>query len=73
MIFAVADSGNGIASEDLKKIFEPFFSTKGNNGNGLGLWVSQEIVSRHGGFLRVRSSVCKERSGTVFRLFLREE
>jgi PAS domain S-box-containing protein len=73
VIFAVADSGNGIASGDLKKIFEPFFSTKGNEGNGLGLWVSQEIVSRHGGSLRVRSSVRREQSGTVFRLFLREE
>ncbi len=63
----VADTGSGISREALPHIFEPFFSTKGNTGTGLGLWVSLEIVERHEGTLRVRS---RKGAGTVFRLFL---
>jgi PAS domain S-box-containing protein len=68
--FTVADTGSGIAAADLEKIFEPFFTTKGIGGTGLGLWVSKEIVERHGGELSVRSSQAEGRSGTVFSLFL---
>ena len=63
----VADTGAGISPDALPRIFEPFFSTKGNTGTGLGLWVSLEIVERHQGTLRVRS---RKGDGTVFRLFL---
>jgi signal transduction histidine kinase len=52
------------------RIFEPFFTTKEIGGTGLGLWVSHEIVERHGGALAVRSSQDPGRSGTVFTLFL---
>ena len=44
--------------------------TKEISGTGLGLWVSYEIIQRHGGTLAVRSSRRKGRSGTVFTLFL---
>ena len=70
LVFTVADEGEGIRGADLKRIFEPFFTTKGAGGNGLGLWVSQEIVERHTGVIRVRSSKRQGRSGTVFSLFL---
>ncbi len=70
LIVTVADTGSGIRRENLKKIFEPFFSTKGLSGTGLGLWVSHEIVQRHRGALRVRSSQLPGRHGTVFTLFL---
>jgi PAS domain S-box-containing protein len=66
----VADVGNGIAREHCAKLFEPFFTTKGEKGTGLGLWVTQGIVHKHGGFIRVRSSDTAGRSGTVFSLFL---
>jgi PAS domain S-box-containing protein len=49
----VADSGSGIATEHLERIFEPFFTTKKDVGTGLGLWVTKEIVERHGGSIRV--------------------
>jgi PAS domain S-box-containing protein len=66
----VADTGIGMSPAILKNIFNPFFTTKGVNGTGLGLWVSQEIVTRHNGSLRVRSSRREGHTGTVFSLFL---
>jgi signal transduction histidine kinase len=66
----VADTGTGIHPDIRKKIFEPFFTTKGHSGTGLGLSVSLEIVTRHGGSLRVRSRQAADCSGTVFTLFL---
>ncbi|WP_204101467.1 PAS domain-containing sensor histidine kinase [Occallatibacter savannae] len=62
---SVADSGSGIARENLKKIFEPFFTSKVGVGTGLGLWVSKQLVERNAGTIRVRSRVGQ---GTVFRL-----
>jgi signal transduction histidine kinase len=59
---AVEDQGGGIAPEHLKTLFEPFFTTK-EGGTGLGLYVSQDIVKRHGGRLRVRSAPGR---GTTF-------
>jgi PAS domain S-box-containing protein len=58
----VADTGTGIPTEHMREIFEPFFSTKGNTGTGLGLWVIREIVDAHGGCIHMRSRVGK---GTV--------
>ena len=69
-IITIADTGHGINPENLKKIFDPFFTTKDSSASGLGLWVSQEIVKRHQGYLKVRSSEKPGRSGTVFILFL---
>ena len=66
----IADNGPGIPRELRSHIFEPFFSTKGEKGTGLGLWVSQGIVEKHGGRIRVRSSVRPDASGTVFSVFL---
>jgi signal transduction histidine kinase len=70
VVITVADTGNGISRTNIRRIFEPFFTTKGIAGTGLGLWVSQEVVARHSGTLKVRSSDAPARSGTVFRLFL---
>jgi PAS domain S-box-containing protein len=66
----IADNGPGIPRELRRRIFEPFFSTKGEKGTGLGLWVSQGIIEKHGGRIRVRSSVRPQQSGTVFSVFL---
>jgi PAS domain S-box-containing protein len=67
----VADTGCGIGPENRNRIFEPFFTTKKDTGTGLGLWVSRELIEKHGGHLGVRSSVTGRRTGTVFSLFLR--
>ena len=65
-----ADNGSGISQEDLARVFEPFYTTKGDTGTGLGLWLSEGIVRKHGGLIRVRSCTHPGRSGTVFSVFL---
>jgi PAS domain S-box-containing protein len=70
VVLTIADTGTGMSREVQRHIFESFYTTKGTAGNGLGLWVSQEIVRRHHGALRVRSSQREKRSGTVFAFFL---
>jgi len=61
---AVEDDGVGIASEQLPRLFEPFFSTK-QGGTGLGLALTQQIIQDHGGEIRVASRVGR---GTTFTL-----
>lgn len=63
----IADTGTGIAPEVMRRLYTAFFTTKGDVGTGLGLWVSANIVERHQGRLMVRSKVGV---GTVFTLFL---
>jgi PAS domain S-box-containing protein len=65
-----ADTGHGITPENRSRIFEPFFTTKKDAGTGLGLWLCRQIVDKHGGSIRVRSSIRPRRSGTVFSIFL---
>jgi PAS domain S-box-containing protein len=51
----IEDDGPGIAPEHRSRIFEPFFTTKKDVGTGLGLWVTREIIERHGGTITVSS------------------
>ena len=67
---SIADNGSGIAPEDRARIYQPFFTTKGERGTGLGLWVSAGIVDRIGGSIRLWSSRRPGRSGTCFSVFL---
>ena len=67
---SVADSGAGMSPEVRSRLGEPFFTTKGQHGTGLGLWVTRSILNRYGGNLQLRSSVAAERHGTVFSIFL---
>jgi len=64
----VADNGSGISKQYLAKLFRPFFTTKGENGTGLGLWITQGIVSKHNGDIELVSDTSAERHGTTFRV-----
>jgi signal transduction histidine kinase len=66
----IADNGSGISPDARARIFEPFFTTKAERGTGLGLWVANGIVGKHGGSIRLHTSTSKERHGTVFSIFL---
>jgi PAS domain S-box-containing protein len=66
----VADNGTGIPQDQLRRIFEPFYTTKRDTGTGLGLWVSRGIIEKHGGSIRVRSRSDGKATGTVFSIFL---
>jgi PAS domain S-box-containing protein len=70
LFMTVADTGEGIPQSHQHRIFEPFYTTKGMHGTGLGLWVSADIIRRHGGLLKFRSSQKQDRSGTAFTIFL---
>jgi len=63
----IADNGCGIPPDIQKKIFEPFFSTKGSKGTGLGLAISRKIVQEHGGTIDLKSVV---NEGTTFTITL---
>ena len=66
----IADNGQGIPTETLQRIFDPFFTTKRERGTGLGLTICRDIVHRHRGRIRTRSSTQEGRSGTTFRISL---
>jgi signal transduction histidine kinase len=65
----VADSGSGIPEAARKRLGELFFTTKGQSGTGLGLWVTKAIVSRYGGTIQLKSRTGAQH-GTVFSIFL---
>jgi PAS domain S-box-containing protein len=65
----VADSGYGMSPETLKRLYEPFYTTKESIGTGLGLWVSSGITQKHGGTIHVRSTREPSHSGTTFQIF----
>lgn len=68
----VADDGAGMNSQTLSNLFHAFYTTKGSKGTGVGLWVSQGIVAKHGGWIHVRSRT-GARHGTCFVVFLPKE
>jgi len=64
---SIRDTGPGIPEENLQRIFEPFFSTKGGSALGIGLAVSWNIINQHGGRLEVESEPGK---GVTFRIVM---
>ena len=66
----IADTGSGIPPDVLPTIFEPFVTTKGETGTGLGLWVTSEIIKKNGWTIGVRSSRRARQPGTVFSIVI---
>ena len=65
----LADNGCGMTTETQHRLFEAFYTTKGSEGTGLGLWVSRDILWRHGVQVRLKSRSGSSGSGTVFMLW----
>lgn len=63
----ITDNGSGIPVDARKKVFDPFYTTKGGKGTGLGLWISYNIVEKMGGTLTLNSTVGE---GTTFTIRL---
>ena len=69
ILFTIADNGMGMSAETLNCIYKAFYTAKGIGGTGLGLWISCEIIERHRGNLKVRSTQRPGASRTVFQVF----
>ena len=67
---AIADTGVGMSEETRNRLFQAFYTTKEEHGTGLGLWLSQEIITRHHGSITCKSSQHPAHRGSVFVLFL---
>jgi signal transduction histidine kinase len=66
----ICDDGPGIDPSIQSRLFTPFFSTKGEQGTGLGLWLSRSLVDKHNGTINFRSTTRPHKHGTVFTLFV---
>ncbi len=66
----ICDNGSGIPEAARANLFQPFFTTKGERGTGLGLWVSRGIVEKHEGSMNFRTSTRDGHRGTCFNIFL---
>lgn len=69
-VVKIADNGPGIPAEVQTHLFQPFFTTKGEHGTGLGLWVSRGIIGKHNGMIAVASDTSPEAHGTEVSVFL---
>jgi PAS domain S-box-containing protein len=72
-VVQVEDTGPGVDPAVQKKLFQPFFTTKGEKGTGLGLWVSLGIVQKHGGTMELKNSTDRRMGGACVRIYLPEK
>jgi signal transduction histidine kinase len=70
VLISIEDNGPGIPEEIVSQLFQPFFTTKGERGTGLGLWISRGIITKHGGSIELDSSTAAEDHGTTVNVFL---
>ena len=68
LLIEISDNGHGMDSHTLEQLFEPFFTTKNaGDGTGLGMTISQQIISQHGGRIEV---ISHPHQGTTFTIYL---
>jgi PAS domain S-box-containing protein len=70
VFISITDHGPGISPDIVQRLFQPFFTTKGEHGTGLGLWVSLGIVQKHNGTIRLDSRTEGPDHGTTVGIFL---
>jgi signal transduction histidine kinase len=69
-VVEIADSGPGVSTDVEENLFQPFYTTKGEQGTGLGLWVSLGIVQKHGGMIRIKNGTDDGFTGAHVRVYL---
>lgn len=69
-LVTISDTGPGISQQIQSNLFQPFFTTKGERGTGLGLWVSRGIITKHGGTIDLQSDTSPTHHGTTLAVFL---
>jgi PAS domain S-box-containing protein len=67
VVFEIKDNGIGMDQETRESLFTLFFSSKGNKGTGLGLYIADKIIDQHGGNIRVES---EPGEGSTFKIFI---
>jgi PAS domain S-box-containing protein len=70
IVLAIEDNGVGIASDDLPKVFDAFFTTRNTVGTGIGMFIAKQFVEGHGGRVEIESRNDVNNHGTVVRVFL---
>lgn len=70
MMIRISDTGPGISPENMKKVFQPFFTTKQKMETGLGLWIAKDLITKHGGSIDIESRVDEIDHGTSIVIFL---
>jgi signal transduction histidine kinase len=70
IVLAIQDNGVGIASGDLAKVFDAFFTTRNTVGTGIGLYIAKQFVEGHGGRVEIESKTDVENHGTIVRVYL---
>jgi K+-sensing histidine kinase KdpD len=65
----IADRGCGMSPETLRRIREPFFTTKEGGGTGLGMWVVHELLTKYEGKLHIRTRTKADNQGSTFLYF----
>ena len=70
IVITIGDNGEGIPARFMPHLFQPFFTTKGEQGTGLGLWITREILQKYSAKIKVRSRVGDSHHGTCFRIFI---
>lgn len=69
----IADNGCGMSARTRAQVYKPFFTTKESTGTGLGLWIGADIVHRHNGTIKLRSSEVDGSSGTTFSILFEQD
>ena len=70
LLLTVEDSGVGIPPENLKRVFDAFFTTRTEIGTGIGLWIARQFIEGHAGRLDLSSSTDPVNHGTKISIYL---
>jgi signal transduction histidine kinase len=70
IVLTVQDNGIGIAADNLPRVFDAFFTTRGTVGTGIGLFIAKQFIEGNGGRIEIESSNSPENHGTIVRVLL---